>query len=39
VDPSYSFDCLRFDHLDRDFGKYPNAVYPTAANKGKSKKN
>ena len=38
VDPSIPFDCLRYDHLDRDFGKYPNAVYPTSANKGKGKK-
>jgi hypothetical protein len=38
VDPNFHYDCLKFDHIQSDFGKYPNAVFPSA-NKGKGKKN
>lgn len=35
VDATITYDCSRFDHLDKDHGKYPNASYPQAKAKKK----
>ena len=28
TDPSIEFDCSKYDHIQADKGKYPDAVFP-----------